>query len=140
MWRICLRSPIICTYNQSLEKELTIVIRHYYFSLGFICVSISHICNNIYCSGFDFDRIRFITVQCLIRFYFILIGMKIKFQYYVPVLTQLWVDKRMWPNIGHIWISLYIPPTVLTNCNLLTKVYEKMSKSECDVLTYRKKY
>ena len=41
-------------------------------SLGFISVSISHICNYIYYYGFDFDRIRFIKVQCLFRFYFIL--------------------------------------------------------------------
>ena len=76
-------SQFIITYNQSSENELTIVIRHYYCSLRFITVSISLIFNFIYCYGFDFDRICSIKVQRLIRFYFILIEIKIKFQYYV---------------------------------------------------------
>ena len=46
-------------------------------------MSISHIFNFIYCYGFDFDRIRSIKLQCLIQFYFILLEIKIKFQYYV---------------------------------------------------------
>ena len=50
---------------------------------------ISHIFNLIYCYGFDFDRIRSIELQCLIRFYFILIEIKIKFQYYVCRILHL---------------------------------------------------
>ena len=69
--------------------ELTIVIRHYYSFLGFIYVSISHKRNYIYCYGFDFDRIRFLKIQCLIQFYVILIEIKIKYQYYVCCIFHL---------------------------------------------------
>ena len=83
MWRICIHSPIISTYNQCSENEWTIVIHHYYSSLRFISLPISHKFNFIYCYGFDFDCISSIKVLCLIQFYFILIEIKIKFQYYV---------------------------------------------------------
>ena len=89
MWLICLRSPIISTYNQCSENECKILIRHSYSSLRFISVSISHIFNFIYCYGFDFDRIRYIKLQCLIRFYFIWIKIKIKFQYHVCSILHL---------------------------------------------------
>ena len=46
-------------------------------------MSTSHIFNFIYCYGFDFDIIRSIKLQFLIQFYFILIEIKTKFQYYV---------------------------------------------------------
>ena len=45
MWRICLRSPIISTYNQCSENECKNLIRHSNSSLLFISVSISHIFN-----------------------------------------------------------------------------------------------
>ena len=95
MWCICLRSPIISTYNRSFENELTIVIRHYYSSLLFISVSISQICNFIYCYGLDFDRIRFIKVQCLSRFLFYFNRNKnqtsILCMLYLPF-TRIWVS------------------------------------------------
>ena len=94
MWRICLRSPIISTYNQCSENEWTIVIRHHYSSLQFISVSIIHIFNFIYCYGFDFDRIRSIKVQCLIRFLFYFNRNKnpisILCMLYIPF-TRIWV-------------------------------------------------
>ena len=50
---------------------------------------ISHIFNFIYCYGFDFDCICYIKLQCLIQFYFILMEIKIKFQYYVCSILHL---------------------------------------------------
>ena len=50
---------------------------------------ISHISKFLYCYGFDFDRIRSIELQCLIQFYFILLEIKIEFQYYVFCILHL---------------------------------------------------
>ena len=89
---MCLRSPILNTNNQSSENEFTIVIRHYYSSLQFISVSISHICNFIYFCCCDFDRIRSIKLQWLIRFFLNRNKNKISilFMPYIPF-TRIWV-------------------------------------------------
>ena len=96
MWCICLHSPIISTYNQSFENELTIVIRHYYSSLRFISVSISHICNFIYCYGFDFDRIRFIKFQCSIRFLF----------YFIININKISIPCMLYLPFTIIWLRI----------------------------------
>ena len=89
MWRIYIRSPILSTYNQCSENECLVLIRHSYSSVQFVFVSISHIFNFIYCYGVYFDLIRYIELQCLIRFYFILLEIKIKIQYYVCSILHL---------------------------------------------------
>ena len=89
MWRICLRSPILSTYNQCSENEWLILILHYYSSVRLFFLSISRIFNFIYCYGVYFDLIRYIGLQCLNRFYFILIEIKTKIQYYVCSILHL---------------------------------------------------
>ena len=83
MWHICLLSTIISAYNQCSENESKILIRHYYISLQFISLSISHLLSFIYFHGFDFDCICSMKHQCFIQFYFSILKIKIKFQYYV---------------------------------------------------------
>ena len=89
MWRICLCSPIISTDNQCSENQCKILICRSYISVWFIFVPIRHIFNFIYCCGFEFDIIRYIKLQCLIQFCFILLEIKIKIQYYVCSILHL---------------------------------------------------
>ena len=89
MWRICLRSPILITYNQCSENEWLILILHYYSSVRLFFLSISRIFNFIYCYGVYFDLIRYIGLQCLNRFYYILIEIKTKIQYYACSILHL---------------------------------------------------
>ena len=70
-------------YSQCSENECFILIRHYYSSVRFIFVSISHILNFMNCYGVYFDIIGYIELQCLIQFYFIWLEIKIKIKYYV---------------------------------------------------------
>ena len=81
--------PIISTYSRCSENECLILIRHYYSSVQFIYASISHIFNFINCYGVYFDLIGFIKFQCLIRFYFISLEIKIKIQHYVCSILHL---------------------------------------------------